>query len=250
MVDTPETAIILAAGLGTRMRPLTNDRPKPLVEVAGRPLIDYAIDRLVWAGVNRIVVNVHAFPDQMRDHLKAVMGWDAEILVSDESDLLLDSGGGIANALDLLGPDPFFAVNADLILDRKGDGLRALAAQFDPETMDAMMLFVPNRRVIGKKPAGGFFLDKQEEISWLNESEKEQAASTALMWTGTEIMTPDFFAGQNRGEAFSILPLWARSLGQSRLFGQVWDGPVCDVGTPEAIAPAEEALSKDPALVA
>ncbi|MBW8882802.1 MAG: nucleotidyltransferase family protein, partial [Asticcacaulis sp.] len=165
----PTTAFILAAGLGTRMRPLTNDRPKALVEVGGRTLIDHMLDRLAAAGAQRFIVNVHAFADRLEAHLKART--DLDIVISDEREALLETGGGLKKARPLLGDDPIWAANIDSVwLEGAPDGtaLKNLCALWNPETMDAALLLARMEDTTGFDGAGDFFINNNHRLAFRN----------------------------------------------------------------------------------
>src|SRR5262249_6798488 len=160
---------VLAAGLGTRMRPLTNDRPKALVEVAGRALIDHVLDRLADAGVKRAVVNVHWFADRLESHLAGRRG-GPEIVISDERRELLETGGGLKKARKLLGDDPVFVANIDSVWIDRGDALAELAALWDPERMDTALLLARREESIGFEGAGDVFLGDDGRLTFRGEA--------------------------------------------------------------------------------
>lgn len=231
-----ETAMVMAAGLGTRMRPLTDTRPKPLVEVAGRPLIDHVLDRLRAAGVRRVVVNVHYLADQLVAHLHR-MEEGLEIVVSDERDRLLETGGGLVHARPLLGDAPFLVVNADnLWLDGADDTLRLLAGQWRDQAMDALLLLVPHVRAHNHRGAGDFSLDAAGRLA------RRSAAGTApFIYTGIQIASPRLLQGWEP-VPFSTNLMWDRAIAAGRAFGAVHVGEWFDVGTPEAIGATETRL--------
>ncbi|MBV9840168.1 MAG: nucleotidyltransferase family protein [Sphingomonadaceae bacterium] len=234
----PDTAMVLAAGLGLRMRPLTVDRPKALVEVAGKPLIDHVLDRLEAAGIARIVVNVHYLADAMEAHLRRRRG-AAEIVICDERAELLETGGGLAHALPLLGDKPFYVVNADnLWLDGPADTLRLLANRWDGDAMDALLLVVPFARANCHKGMGDFHMDGAGRIA------RRRAGRVApFVYTGIQLVAPRFLADAPGG-AFSTNILWNRAIEADRCFGVVHQGLWFDVGTPAAI-PVTEAMLAD-----
>lgn len=233
-----KTAMVLAAGLGTRMRPLTDDRPKALVEVAGRTLIDRVLDRLVEAGVERAVVNVHHFADQMEAHLAGRK--DLEILISDERAALLDSGGGIRHARPLLGDEPILIANIDsLWIDGETPALQTLKSAWDPDRMDLCLLLVPRGQGIGFEGPQGFFRD---DAGRLTHSAKPEPP-TPYANIGFQILKPQILDGEPDG-AFSIVPVWWRLSEQGRLFGAVMDGFWMHVGDPAAREAAEAKLAK------
>ncbi|HEX4158333.1 MAG TPA: nucleotidyltransferase family protein [Rhizomicrobium sp.] len=235
-MSAPSRAIILAAGLGTRMRPLTNNVPKPLVRVRGRALIDRVIDRLVAAGVEMIVVNIHHHADLLRAHLAARR--DVEIRISDETDAILGSGGGIFKVLPMFEGRPFFVHNADSIwVEGYGHALERMIANWKPETMDALLLAAPLVTAIGYEGPGDFLMDADGRLSRVPEGRLSPFA-----YPGVQIVHPRFFDGSAPG-AFSINPLWDRAIERGRLFGVRLDGVWMHVGTPEALAQSEEFLA-------
>jgi MurNAc alpha-1-phosphate uridylyltransferase len=236
MMAVPHTAMVLAAGLGTRLRPLTDHTPKPLIPVAGRTLLDRCLDRLAEAGVRRAVVNIHWLGDRIRDHLKA--RHDLEIVISDETGLLLETGGGIAKALPLLGDTPFLAVNADLIWrDDAGEtAVLRLAAGFDPATMDGLLLLQPRESADGHDGPGDFFLDADGKLR-----RRGTQASAPYVYTGVQILQPAMFRDVPAG-AFSLNILYDRAIAAGRLHGIVHRGSWMDVGTHDGLKQAEAAL--------
>lgn len=231
----PQTAMVLAAGLGTRLRPLTETTPKPLIEVAGRSLLDRCLDRLVEVGVRRAVVNVHWLGDQIRRHL--AQRDDIEIVISDESDALLETGGGILRALPLLGEAPFFAVNADLIWrDMRGNALRRLAARFDPAAMDGLLLLQPTIHATGYDGMGDFTMDQLGQLS-----RREQRSVAPFVYTGVQILSPVLFREVPAGR-FSLNLLYDRAIEAGRLFGFRHEGDWMDVGNHAGLRQAEALL--------
>jgi MurNAc alpha-1-phosphate uridylyltransferase len=228
--------MVLAAGLGTRLRPITDHTPKPLIPVAGRTLLDRCLDRLVEAGVQRAVVNTHWLGDQIRAHLKARR--DIEIAISDESALLLETGGGIAKALPLLGTAPFFSVNADLIWrDETTDtALQRLAAAFDPATMDGLLLLQPRARADGYGGPGDFSLGTDSRLM-----RRGSNITAPYVYTGVQIVSPALFRDPPGG-AFSLNILYDRAIAAERLHGLVHHGQWMDVGTHEGLRHAEATL--------
>jgi MurNAc alpha-1-phosphate uridylyltransferase len=228
--------MILAAGKGTRMGALTEQTPKPLLAVLGRPIIDYVIDRLVADGVERIVVNLHHKGDMLRARLEDRR--DAEIVFSDESEALLDTGGGIAKALPQLGAEPFFVVNGDVIwFDASRSSLVELAEQFDTQRMDAMLLVHPTVGVTGYGGAGDFQMD---QLGRLNRRSENQVAP--FVYTGVQLLHPALFEDCPAG-AFSINRLYDRSIEAERLYGWRHEGDWMELNTPEGLRAAEAALS-------
>lgn len=224
----PKTAMVLAAGLGTRMRPLTDSLPKALVPVAGKPLIDHVLDRLRDAGVERAVVNVHHFADQMEAHLGQRS--DLEILIADERAALLDSGGGIKRAADKLGREPIFLANIDsLWLEGETPALEALKAAWDPMAMDILLLLVKRGQGIGFEGPQGFLRDDAGRLT----HSTDPASPTPFVNMGIAIFKPDVL-DDAPGGAFSIVPVWHRLQGQGRLHGVPMDGFWMHVGDPAA----------------
>ncbi len=233
----PTTAMVLAAGLGTRMRPLTDTTPKALVTVAGRTLIDRVLDKLVEAGVTKAVVNVHHFADQMEAHLATRT--DLEILISDERAELLDSGGGIQHARAKLGEDPIFVANIDsLWLERGTPALEALKAAWNPERMDILLLLVRRGNGLGFEGPNGFFMDDQGRLTHSTEAEP----ATPYANVGFGILKPQVLDGSPTAGPFSILPVWKRLQAEGRLHGAVMDAFWMHVGDPGARAAAEARL--------
>ena len=232
-----DTAMLMAAGLGKRMRPLTATRPKPLVEVAGRPLLDHALDRLKAAGVSRAVVNVHYLADALEAHLKRrVSGID--IIVSDERAELLETGGGLvkADAAGLL-PDPFFACNADSIwLDGPVNAFADLSAHWDAARMDALLLVVPHARAHNFDGMGDFYMDPAGRLR-----RKVPGRIAPFIYTGIQLVSHRLLRDAPAGK-FSTNLLWDRAIEEGRLFGMAFTGLWYEVGTPQHIAPAAEAL--------
>jgi MurNAc alpha-1-phosphate uridylyltransferase len=229
--------MVLAAGLGTRMRPLTDDRPKALVEVGGRALIDHVLDRLAGAGVEMAVVNVHWFADRLEAHLagRAV----PRILISDEREALLETGGGLKKARPLLGDDPVFVANIDSVwTDHGQEGwAQDLVRLWDPARMDACLLLARREGSIGFEGDGDFFLGEDGRLTFRGE-----AASAPFAYMGVHITRPDYADGGPDG-AFSLSPLWRRSAAAGRLYGCVLDGDWMHVGDPQARDEAEAKLS-------
>lgn len=238
---TPKTAMVLAAGLGTRMRPLTDDRPKALVEVGGRPLIDHVLDRLAEAGVERAVVNVHWFADRLEAHLKA-RGRGPEIVISDERAELLETGGGLKKARPLLGDDPVFVANIDSVWIDRGDALGDLIRLWDPERMDAALLLARREGSIGFEGDGDFFLADDMAGKGGRLTFRGDAASAPFAYMGVHITRPGY-ADQGPDGPFSLSPLWRKSAAEGRLFGCVLDGDWMHVGDPRARDEAEARLN-------
>lgn len=232
------TAMVLSAGLGTRMRPLTDTRPKPLVEVEGRALIDHVLDRVAEAGIPRAVVNLHHHADLLEAHLKARAG-APEIILSDERGALLETGGGVRKALPLIGTGPFLAINSDTIwIEGMRPNLARLMERFDPAAMDALLLLAPAALSIGYDGTGDFQMDT---LGRLTRRAERQVAP--FVYAGAAILKPELFAGTPEG-AFSLNRIFDRAAADERLFGLRLDGVWMHVGTPDAIALAEEAIQR------
>jgi MurNAc alpha-1-phosphate uridylyltransferase len=226
--------MVLAAGIGKRMRPLTDTRPKPMVEVAGRMLIDRNLDRLAAAGVTTAIVNLHHFGDLLEAHLKTRT--TPNIIFSDERAALLDTGGGIAHALPRLGGAPFFLVNSDSLWLERDSNLARLAKAFDPARMDALLLLARPQNTIGYEGQGDYFLNGDGRLRRRGAHE-----SAPFTYAGGAILSPRLFDGAPAG-AFPLLPLFNRAETSGRLFGLELAGQFLHVGTPASIAPAEAAL--------
>ncbi len=234
----PDVAMVMAAGLGKRMRPLTATRPKPLVEVAGQTLLDHALDRLRAAGVKKAVVNVHYLADALEAHLNnRVRG--IEVVVSDERAQLMETGGGLVQARALLGDKPFVSVNSDnLWIDGPIDSIRALAARWDDATMDALLLMVPLARAHCHGGQGDFYLDPRGRIT----GRRRPGRPAPFVWTGVQILSPRLITDWPEGP-FSTNLFWDRAIAAGRAFGITHQGLWFDVGTPGAIAKAEAMLA-------
>jgi MurNAc alpha-1-phosphate uridylyltransferase len=231
----PRAAMVLAAGRGERMRPLTDTLPKPLVVVAGKPLLDHVLDRLAAAGVERAVVNVHYLADLIENHLAGRKA--PRIVISDERAQLLDTGGGVVMALPALGRAPFFHINSDTIwIDSVKPNLERLAEVFDPATMDALLLLAPSTESIGDSGRGDFVMMPDRRLR--RRGEREVAP---FVYAGAAILRPELFDGAPKGP-FSLTRLFDRAAEAGRLHGLRLDGLWMHVGTPEAIADAEAAI--------
>ena len=231
----PDRAMVLAAGLGTRMRPLTNGAPKPLVPVAGRALIDHVLDKLAEAGVGTAVVNVHYGADEIEQHLRSRRA--PAITISDERSGLLGTGGGIRHALAWLGPRPFFLVNSDTLwIDGARPNLGRLAYAFDGMQMDALLLLAPTATSIGYAGRGDFAMDAAGRLRRRGEQEV-----VPFVYAGVALLSPALFADAPQG-AFPLTLLFDRAAEAGRLFGLRLDGVWMHVGTPEAVAAAEAAI--------
>lgn len=232
-----DTAMILAAGLGKRMRPLTATQPKPLVRVAGKALIDHALDKLESAGVGNAVVNVHYLPDALEGHLK-VRRLPPAIRVSDERDLLLETGGGMVRAAPLL-PDPFFCLNSDNIwLDGPRDVFSELSEAWDPSRMDALLLLVPHPRALNYRGEGDFHLDPEGRVT-----RRKHGHVAPFIYTGIQLVSHRLLRDAPEGP-FSTNLLWSRAIEEERLFGISHTGLWFEVGDPAAIRPTEEWMTR------
>lgn len=230
-----DTAMILAAGLGKRMRPLTASQPKPMVRVAGKPLIDHALDRLVEAGVAKAVVNVHYLADALEAHVLARQ--TPKVTVSDERALLLETGGGMVKALPQL-PDPFFALNADNIwLDGPKNAFHDLSRRWDPEAMDALLLVVPHARAMNFNGPGDFHMDPMGRLS-----RRRPGRIAPFIYTGIQLVSHRLLRDAPEGP-FGTMMLWERAIAEGRLYGLSFTGLWFEVGTPQMIRPTEEALA-------
>ena len=232
----PETAMVMAAGIGKRMRPLTATRPKPLIEVAGQPLLDHVLDRLKAAGVKRAVVNVHYLADALEAHLRNVTG--LEIVVSDERERLMETGGGIVQARAMIGDKPFVVANADnLWVDGPTDTIKLLARHWDDARMDALLLLVPLARANNHGGQGDFHLDAHGRIT----GRRKAGRVAPFVYTGVQILSPRVIADWPEGP-FSTNLFWNRAIEAGRAYGLVHQGLWFDVGTPAAIGKTEALL--------
>jgi MurNAc alpha-1-phosphate uridylyltransferase len=235
--EVPATAMVMAAGLGKRMRPLTATKPKPLIEVAGKPLLDHVLDRLRAAGVRKVVINVHYLADALEAHLvHAAKG--LEITVSDERSLLLETGGGLVRARDLIDSDPFLAVNSDnLWIDGPADTLKLLASHWDGGKMDALLLLVPQARAENHGGQGDFHMDRSGRLR-----RRARSHVAPFVFTGVQMISKALLDGAPEGP-FSTNILWDRAIAAGRCYGAVHQGLWFDVGTPQAIAATEQTLT-------
>lgn len=231
----PQSAMVLAAGLGTRMRPLTDDCPKPLVKIAGKAMIDYALDRFADAGVERAVVNVHYLADQVERHIEGRT--TPEIIISDERDTLLETGGGLKKARGLFRDGPIFCTNTDAIMiDRDGpDACSALASVWDSVQMDALLLLVPIERTSGYDGVGDFNRSVDGQI------QLRKKDTAPFVFTGLQIISQELIDEGPEG-AFSTRVLWERAASRGRLFGTIYDGDWLHVGDPDGFEKAERRL--------
>jgi MurNAc alpha-1-phosphate uridylyltransferase len=234
--EVPPTAMIMAAGLGKRMRPLTATRPKPLIEVNGKALLDHVLEKLRIAGVKKAVVNVHYLADALEAHLKS-RDHGLEIVISDERDLLMETGGGLIQAAPLIDADPFLALNSDnLWIDGPADTLKLLASQWDDTKMDALLLLVPQARALNHKGMGDFHMDRGGRIR-----RREKSHVAPFVFTGIQIVSKRLLRNAPEGP-FSTNILWNRAIEEGRCFGAVHQGLWFDVGTPQSIQQTETAL--------
>ena len=236
MSAVPAHAMVLAAGLGRRMRPLTATRPKPLVNVAGQALLDRALGTLKAGGVTDVVVNVHYMADRIVAHLKA-RPIGLNVTISDERDLLLETGGGITRALPLIGSDPFLSINADNIwIDGPLGAAELLANRWNPAEMDALLLMVPHARANCHGGPGDFHMDARGRLS-----RRKPGRIAPFVFTGLQMLSKTLFDGV-AVEPFSMNRLWDRAAADGRLFGVVHQGLWFDVGTAAAVKETEALL--------
>ena len=234
--EVPGTAMIMAAGLGKRMRPLTATRPKPLIEVAGQSLLDHVLDHLRAAGVTKAVVNVHYLADAVEAHL-ASRDHGLEIMISDERELLMETGGGLVKAAPLIDSDPFLAINSDnLWIDGPADTLKLLASQWDDQKMDALLLLVPLARAENHRGMGDFHMDRRGRLR-----RRERSHVAPFVFTGIQMLSKRLLRDAPEGP-FSTNVLWSRAIEEGRCFGAVHQGLWFDVGTPRSIEMTEAAL--------
>jgi MurNAc alpha-1-phosphate uridylyltransferase len=232
----PQKAMVLAAGLGLRMRPLTDKMPKPLVPVAGKPLLDHVLDRLADAGVTEAVVNVHYLPDQIIAHTATRAR--PRVIISDERDQVLGTGGGVVKALPLLGSAPFFHVNSDTMwIEGVRSNLVRLADAFDPERMDVLLLMAPTASSIGYSGQGDYSMLSDGTLR-----RRREHQVVPFVYAGAAIISPAIFEGAPQGE-FSLVRMFDKANEQDRLFGLRLDGVWMHVGTPDAIDAAEAAIA-------
>lgn len=235
-VPAPRSAMVLAAGLGRRMRPLTATRPKPLVEVAGRALLDRALDTLKAGGVAHVVVNVHYMADRIEAHL-AARPTGLDITVSDERALLLETGGGITRALPLIEADPFLSINADNIwIDGPIGAVRLLAERWNRAEMDALLLMIPQSRANCHSGPGDFHMDPVGRLR-----RRGPGRVAPFVYTGLQMLSKSLFDGV-AVEPFSMNRLWDRAAAKGRLYGVVHQGLWFDVGTAAAVRQTEQLL--------
>ncbi len=232
MLNTPHTAMVLAAGLGTRMRPLTDATAKPLLDVAGRSMIDRLLDNLVVAGVERVVVNVHWCADLVETHLQD--RHDLQIVISDEREQVLETGGGLAKARPLLGDEPVFVVNTDAFWEPTGPGpIKSLAERFDSELMDELLLLADTKRCLGFPGAGDFFRDQAGTLTRRGDADQAPWA-----YAGVRILKPSLYDDAPI-EPFSANRIWNELLPKGRIHGLPLDRFWLHVGDPQALKDAE-----------
>ena len=233
----PKTAMVMAAGLGKRMRPLTAMRPKPLVSVAGQTLIDHCLDHLKAAGVQTAVVNLHYLAAQLEAHLRNRAD-GIEIVISDERKQLLETGGGVVKALPLIDADPFFVINADNFwVDGPVDTLRLLASHWNEEKMDALLLVVPHARANCHRGRGDFHMNAAGALK-----RRKPNGVAPFVYTGIQMVSKRLFEGEHPDGPFSTNLLWDRAIAAGRCFGAVHQGLWFDIGQPENIAMTEALL--------
>lgn len=235
MGNMPHTAMVLAAGLGTRMRPLTDKTPKPLIRVSGKALMDYALDRFADAGVERAVVNVHYLADQVEAHVKARTS--PEVIISDERDLLLETGGGLKKARTALGDDPVFCTNTDAIMIDSGaeEACALLSEAWNDKTMDALLLLVPIERTSGYDGRGDFDRSADGRIAL------RSGDAAPFVFTGLQIISPALVDEGPEGP-FSTRKLWDIAAAGGRLHGALYGGDWLHVGDPQGLKDAEARL--------
>ena len=236
MNGRPDTAMVFAAGLGTRMRPISDTIPKPLVKVAGKALIDHCLDLFEKAGLKRAIVNVHYLADQIETHLKGRIR--PEIIISDERAKLLDQGGGIKKVLTLFDALPFYICNTDAFwIEGPVSNITRLANQWDPQRMDALLLVAPTKTSVGVDWQGDFHMDAQGRLTKRAESE-----TADFVYSGVGIIKPQLFEREEQ-DVFRLAPFLFEAALKGRLFGQVLEGQWLHVGTPAAIGEAEAAIA-------
>ena len=234
--EVPRTAMIMAAGLGKRMRPLTATKPKPLIKVGGKALLDHVLEKLSTAGVRKIVVNVHYLADALEAHL-ATRAHGLEVVISDERAQLMETGGGLVKAAPLIDCDPFLALNSDnLWIDGPADTIKLLASQWDDSKMDALLLLVPQARALNHRGMGDFHMDRAGRIR-----RRERSHVAPFVFTGIQMVSKRLLRDAPDGP-FSTNLLWDRAIEEGRAFGAVHQGLWFDVGTPQSIPMTEAAL--------
>ena len=232
----PHTAMVMAAGLGKRMRPLTATKPKPLIEVGGKPLLDHVLERLRAAGVKKVIVNVHYLADAVEAHL-ATRDHGLEVGISDERGMLMETGGGLVQAEPLIDSDPFLSVNSDnLWIDGPADTLKLLASHWDDAKMDALLLLVPLARAENHGGMGDFHMDRSGRLR-----RRDRSHVAPFVFTGVQMVSKRLLRDAPEGP-FSTNVLWDRAIEEGRCFGAVHQGLWFDVGTPKSIPMTEAAL--------
>ena len=237
MASTPlNTAMTLAAGFGKRMRPLTDDRPKPMVELDGRPMIDHVLARLAKVGVEQVIVNLHYQADVLENHLQQRQS-APKILFSNERDEILDTGGGIKQALPLIGDQPFWLHNSDSVwIESETDNLARMLERYDPDKMDCLMLLASAKTSIGYDGQGDFFIEQGGRLRRRTGHE-----ISPHVFTGVSILHPRLFE-PSPDHAFSINILWDRAIEQGRVYGLAFEGIWMHVGDPQSLKQAEKAI--------
>ncbi|GLQ22908.1 mannose-1-phosphate guanylyltransferase [Algimonas ampicilliniresistens] len=230
-----KTAMVMAAGHGTRMRPLTDDRSKAMVEVGGRPLVDHMLDRLADAGVERAIVNVHAHADHLEDHLKTRSG-GPEIIISDERGGLLETGGGVVKALPLLGDNPVLICNIDAVWVEFAPVIKALFEAWDADEMDELLLLAPKPRTLGYPGVGDFDMDRDGRLSW------RSGDKAFWVYAGVQIFKPTLAHGYPETK-FSRTKIWKKSIERRRVFGLPIPGFWMHIGDPDTLKAAEAVLA-------
>jgi MurNAc alpha-1-phosphate uridylyltransferase len=234
--EVPHTAMIMAAGLGKRMRPLTATRPKPLIEVGGKALLDHVLEKLRAAGVRKVVVNVHYLADALEAHLSS-RAHGLDVVISDERQLLLETGGGLIKAEPLIDCDPFLALNSDnLWVDGPADTLKLLASHWDDARMDALLLLVPLARALNHGGIGDFHMGRTGRLR-----RRDRSHVAPFVFTGIQMVSKRLLRDAPHGP-FSTNILWDRAIEEGRCFGAVHQGLWFDVGTPKSIQLTEAAL--------
>lgn len=230
------TAMIMAAGLGTRMSPLSNSRPKPLIEVLGKPLLDHWIEKLTVAGIENIVINVHYLADMVEEHL--ARHWPGHnIRISDERSQLMETGGGLVRALPLIGEDPFFCINVDnILIDGMENCFAQLERQWDGSRMDGLLLLSRMENSFNRRAKGDFFLDTG--MRPIRRGDREDAP---YVYTGVQLISRQMLQNPPDGP-FSTNIFWDMAISRHRLSGAVYDGELWEISTPECIAPTEYRL--------
>src|SRR5271166_2803288 len=236
--SVPKTAMVFAAGLGVRMRPITDALPKPLVKVGGRTLIDHCLDRLAENGVERAIVNVHWLADQIEAHLAARRG-PPKIVISDERAMLLDQGGGIKRALPMIGDDPFLICNTDAFwIEGPRSNIARLASAFDPAAMDILLLVAASAGAVGVDWPGDFTMARDGRLAG-----RASRHVAPFVYTGVGIIKPELFQNE-AADVFRLAPFFHAAAAKGRLFGVRLDGLWVHVGRPETIAEAEIAINR------